>query len=103
MEGNEGYRNTRGAAGMGQDEPLIIRAPIEFEMVVDSGDADYLAYRTAFLTRAKMGIQWYDEPGGEGVEGDYKVFKFQHGQPKDGLQTVSVAIKPCRGVAVHAI
>lgn len=93
---SEGSSTTRASKPYSTSEPLLIALQIDFEMIVDSGDVHYAAFRAAFHAKTMLGIQWYDENGGDGVEADYKIHKFTHQQPIDGIQKVSVMLKPCR-------
>ena len=93
---SEGGSTTRASKPYSTSEPLLIALQIDFEMIVDSGDTHYAAFRTAFYAKTMLGIQFYDENGGEGIQADYKIHKFQHQQPLDNVQKVSVMLKPCR-------
>jgi len=71
----------------------------EFKLPVDHADAAYLAFEQAHLNRSAIGIAIMDGDitvaANEGLKGDFKVFKFDRSEPVDGIQTVSISLKPC--------
>jgi predicted secreted protein len=69
---------------------------LETSMIVDSADANYTAIRDAFFDDSIVGIQFYDEDGGEGIEGDFEIFTFNHGQALEEGQMVDVTLQPTR-------
>lgn len=88
--------STRGSEGYKTTEPTLIDLGLTFEMIIDSGDADFAAFRAAFYARTMIGIQYYDEDGGDGVQADFKITSFEQAQDLADVQKVSVEMKPCR-------
>lgn len=88
--------STRAGEGYKTTEPTLIDLTLTFEMVIDSGDTDFAAFRTAFYARTMIGIQYYDEDGGDGVQADFKITSFEQSQDLSDVQKVSVEMKPCR-------
>lgn len=96
LEMDEGDTTTRGSGGLKQSDPTLLAASIEFDMLVDNEDADYLAIRTAFLNRAAIAAKVVNKENGAGLDADFKVFKFNETQNLGEAQKVSVSMKPCR-------
>jgi hypothetical protein len=96
MEAAEANATTRGSAGFRNTEPTIIDITMEFDILYDPDGEDFQALKDAFMDRSLIGLQALDEDGGEGVIGDFKIFKFNQNEPLDGLHTISVTAKVCR-------
>lgn len=88
--------STRGSGGFKTTEPTLIDLGLTFDMVIDSADVDYAAFRTAFFARSMIAIEYYDETGGDGVRADYKITSFEQSQDLADVQKVAVEMKPCR-------
>ena len=99
LEDGEEDAATRGAGGWQQDEPGLRKAGLEFQIPLDTSDANYTALRDAYLARAFLDLAALDGPasGGnsQGLRAIMKIFKFSRGEPLNGVATVDVTIKPC--------
>jgi hypothetical protein len=93
METGEADVTTRAADGWRVYLPTLKEASLEFEMLVDSGDADYTTIRTAFLGSTKLSFAVLDNAG-NGVQFDGAVTNFSNSQPLEEGDSVSVTIRP---------
>ena len=99
LESGESDVTTRASLGFREMVPTLHSGAIDFEMVADPTDQGYIDFKTAWLARQILGIRFLDkvQPDGSGFEGDYCIFKFSRAEPVDGVQMISVSIKPTRG------
>jgi hypothetical protein len=106
--------SVRGGAGIKWTEPTQQDAAIEWEMVYDATDADFVAIQTAYLAKSMIELALADAAtgtafttGSGGVAGtkytrmECKVFKFERSEQLAGGNLYSVAAKPC--YSTHAI
>ena len=93
MEVGEADITTRAANGWKQSIGTLKDASIEFEMLVDSTDADYAAVRDAFLGNTALAI-FASNGSGSGLDCDAVVTNFSEEQPLEEAVTVKVTLKP---------
>ena len=71
---------------------------LDLVIPADPTDAAYLALEAAHINSRAIGIAIMDgaiaTPGTQGLKADFQVFKFQRGEPADGLQMMNVSLKP---------
>ena len=94
MAMGEADSTTRAAGGVKTAVPTLLEIPVEIEMFWDTADAGFQALKSAFLNRSAIGLQIMDEDSGEGWQGDFAVFGFPREEPVDGIQAVTISLKP---------
>ena len=89
---------TRANAGWEATAGKLKKASIEFQMPSDPADAGYLAFENCYHSGAVIGIACMDGSiivaGNKGLKADMKVLKFERAEPLDGVQMISVTLKP---------
>lgn len=93
MESGDADITTRAANGWKQSVATLKDASIEFEMLVDPNDADYIAIRNAYLTNAALAI-FVSDGQGSGLDCDAVVTNFTEDQPLEEAVSVKVTLKP---------
>ncbi|MCP4248085.1 MAG: hypothetical protein GY778_13645 [bacterium] len=97
LEQNEADATTRANAGWRATVAALKSGTLEFDMVWDTADAGFTAIKNAFFgaTAAlrKIGMQVLDGAGGEGLQADWNVMKFDRNEPLEEVVTVSVSMK----------
>lgn len=95
----EGDATVRGSNGWVMTEPTLITHELNFSLLRDQGHADYLALRNAAIARTAIVLAactgTITVAGEEYIKAEYKIFKFDEGEPLDGLATIDVVAKPC--------
>jgi len=79
-------------------EPTLMALGVEFDIVEDVGQADYVALRTAFLARSSLDIKLCSNTiatGEYSIRADMKVFKWDRKEDLNGINIISVSLKPC--------
>ena len=89
---------TRGGGGWKAVIGTVKEASIEFDLVWDSADAGVLAFLSAFLSGAVIGLAAADgvitTPGTLVFKADCAITKFDKKEPLENAQTVSITAKP---------
>lgn len=89
---------TRGNAGWRATVATLKDASVEFEMVWNAGDLDFVAVRDAFLNRTAIELAVLDGPvtasGSQGLRALCMVTNFSRNEPLEEAITVSVTVKP---------
>lgn len=93
MESGDADITTRAANGWKQSVATLKDASIEFEMLVDSNDADYIAIRDAYFQNKPLAIFCSDGQG-SGLDCDVVVTTFSEEQPLEEAVSVKVTLKP---------
>ncbi|HUT10072.1 MAG TPA: hypothetical protein VMY35_17355 [Phycisphaerae bacterium] len=93
LELTEEEATTREAEGWEMTEPILFRSSLEWTMNWKPSDTNFAAFKTAFFAKAAIALAALDGPGGEGLDADYKMFRFTRAEPK-GIVTVSCLAKP---------
>lgn len=97
IDWNEAEASTRGSGEA--VEPTLQKFEVDFEMLEDMDDADFLAIRAAFLAKTKM--DWflcsgaYNAQGETYVRSEAKVMSFKKTEPLKGVNKYAVKIKRC--------
>lgn len=91
---------TRRADGIAYSKPTILTATIEFEMITNSTDADYLAIMEAARDATALAFKCLDSASGEGVMGDFYVFTANRDEDEEKEEVLSVTLKPTRDYRV---
>jgi hypothetical protein len=98
LEAGEADVTTRGNNGWRATVATLKDAGIEFEMVWDSADPDFAAFRDAFLNRGAVEVAVMDGPiatsGSQGLRATCMVTKFTRTEPLEEAIAVAVTIKP---------
>lgn len=69
----------------------------EFEALYDMSDDGIEAFQQAYMNRSIMAVKILDGPNTTGTQGwhmDVAVLKFTKSEPLDGVQTVTIMVKP---------
>jgi hypothetical protein len=80
-------------------EPTLLGITIEFTMLEDIADTNYLALRAAFL--AKTPVEFMASTGVATTTSEpstrvtCKIIKFSKGEPLNGIDTYNVSAEPC--------
>lgn len=76
------------------------KSPVDFKMVAELSDADYLAFRTKYAARQAIALGIFDgdveTAGVQGLWADFAILKFVESQPINGVVEVDVSVKPRR-------
>lgn len=98
LTADEVEASTRGGGGFKQFLAGLIDAGITWTMVWVDGDTDITALRTAFLSRAPIGLAVMTggiaAAGSEGLWLDVIVTGFDRQEPLNGAVTVAITVKP---------
>ena len=98
LEAGEADVTTRANAGWRATVATLKDASVEFEMVWDSADPDFAAYRDAFLNTTAIEVAVMDgdivTSGSQGLRATCMVTKFSRNEALEEAITVSVTIKP---------
>lgn len=94
LEVTEEDATTREGDGWETPEPILFRMSLEWEMNWKPGDANFQALRQAFFAKSAIALAALDGVGGEGIDADFKIFKFARSEPVAGIVKVSVTAKP---------
>jgi hypothetical protein len=82
-----------------QFEPTLEEIAFEWEMIYDPADADFVAFQTAYRTRAKVDLAFSDGPmatsGTNYFRIECKIFGFERSETLEGMATRKVTAKPC--------
>jgi hypothetical protein len=101
IDADEAEATTRGMNGWKALEPAILAAGVEFTSIWETTDAWITALVTAFFAKSSLDIAVLDgpssggSPASQGLRAVMKVFKFERGEPIDGVATIDFGIKPC--------
>lgn len=98
LESAEADVTTRANNGWRANVPTLKDASIEFEMVWDSGDADFTAIQTAFLSNGSIELLVLDgasgTTGSQGLRATCSITSFTRNESLEEALTVSVTAKP---------
>ncbi|MCE9530353.1 MAG: phage tail protein [Planctomycetes bacterium] len=98
LEAGEADVTTRGNNSWRATVATLKDASIEFDMVWDTGDADFAAIRDAFLN--KTGIEFavmdgdISTAGSQGLRATCAITKFSRNESLEEALTVSITVKP---------
>lgn len=89
---------TRGGQGWRQKLSTLKDGVVEFEIVWETGDADFEAYRDSFLNDTLIDCAVMDgdieDADQQGLRAEFETFSFSRQEPIDGAVTASVTIEP---------
>ena len=98
LEAGEADVTTRGNAGWRATVATLKDASVEFDMVWDTADDDFAAFRDAFLNHTAVEVAVMDgdvaAAGSQGLRATCAVTNFSRNEPLEEAVTVSVTIKP---------
>jgi predicted secreted protein len=98
LETGEADVTTRGNAGWRATVGTLKDASIEFEMVWDTDDEDFVAIRDAFLINSVIKFLVMDgnrtDEGSQGLEALCRIMNFSRSEPLEEAISVSVTAKP---------
>ncbi|MDW8244903.1 MAG: phage tail tube protein [Thermogemmata sp.] len=98
LEAGEADVTTRGNNGWRATVATLKDASIEFEMVWNAGDADFVAIRDAFLNRTAIELAVLDgpttSPGSQGLQATCMVINFSRNESLEEAIIVSVTVEP---------
>jgi hypothetical protein len=76
------------------------KATIEFQMIYDTADTDWTAFKNAFLNGTAVELAVMDGPiataGSEGLRASFEVLKWSHSQNLEEALMTDISIKPTR-------
>lgn len=98
LETGESDITTRGNNGWRATAATLKDGSIEFEMVWDSGDADFTAIKDAWSGSSEIAMMALDggesTSGSQGLASNFTVTNFTRNEPLEEAITVSVTLKP---------
>jgi hypothetical protein len=101
LQAGEADVTTRGNNGWRATVATLKDGTVDFEMVWDAGDADFVAFRDAFLDNEPIELAVMDGPitgtgssGSQGLRASFAVTGFSRNEPLEEAITVPVSIKP---------
>lgn len=98
LEKGEADVTTRAGAGFRQRIGTLKDARVEFEIVWETGDADFEAYRDSWLNDTLVDCAVMDgditTEDQQGLRAEFETFNFSRQEPIDGAVTASVNIAP---------
>ena len=98
LEASEADVTTRGNAGWRATIAALKDGSIEFEMVWDTGDADFTAIKDAFFGNTSIEFAVMDGDvagsGSQGLRATMAITNFSRNEPLEEAITVSVTAKP---------
>ncbi len=101
LEAGEADVTTRANNGWKATAATLKDASIEFQMVWDTGDTDFLAIRDAYLNNTNIEVAAMDgaitglgSSGSQGLRATCMVTSFTREEPLEEALTVSVTLKP---------
>lgn len=74
--------------------PTLKNLSIEFGMIVDPSDANYVAIKNAWLNNTPLAFLCLDKEGGEGPDADFAVTAVPREEALEGVEMINVTIKP---------
>lgn len=98
-EVDEADVSTRAGGGFTFSEPTLLKGGLDFNLVDDPNDTFLNSLRTAYLNRTALDLAVLNGAmnvsGTRGLRAEFKVFKFENGQPLKDKATFDVSLKPC--------
>ncbi|MCI0333697.1 MAG: phage tail protein [Planctomycetes bacterium] len=98
LETGEADVTTRGNNGWRATVGTLKDASIEFEMVWDTGDADFTAFKDAFFNGTSIELAVMDgniaSAGSQGLRAECRIINFTRSEALEETITVSVTAKP---------
>jgi hypothetical protein len=98
LEKNEADVTTRGNDGWRAIVGVLKDATIEFNMIADGADDDYIAFRDAFLTNDDVEVfvmsADVDEADSEGLRATCSVLGFTRNEPLEEALNIDVTLRP---------
>lgn len=98
LETGEADVTTRANSGWKQTLATLKDGSLEFEMVWDTGDADFAAMLTAWLGNDEIGMAVMDGDitvnGNQGLVSNFTITNFSRTEPLEDAIKVSVTMKP---------
>lgn len=78
-------------------DTVLFQASIDFDILWDETDANFLALWTAFTTKTAMAFKCLSKANGKGLKADFKVVKFERNEDIESGIMAAVSIKPTIG------
>jgi hypothetical protein len=98
LEKNEADVTTRGNDGWRALVGVLKEATIEFNMIADGADEDYIAFRDAFLNNTNIEVfvmsADVDEADSEGLRATCSVLGFTRNEPLEEALNIDVTLRP---------
>lgn len=102
LEKNEADVTTRGNDGWRGTVGVLKDGSVEFQMLWDSADADFIALRDAWLNDTDIVLAVLDgdkdTPGVQGLYADFQVTNFSRNEPLEDAVSTDVTVKPSVGL-----
>lgn len=93
FESAESDTTTRKSNGWRSTKPTLKEGTLEFSMLYDTEDDDYLALQTAFFTNTPIAF-FATDGSGKGLDADFSITSFSMEQSLEEAVSVSVTAKP---------
>jgi len=104
LETGEADGSSRGGGGWRQVLAGLKDGSVEFELVWESGDADFEAFRDAWLNQTLIDCWVLDggsaTSGSQGLRAEFSVTNFSRNEPLEEVLTAQVSMRP--GVSSNA-
>ena len=76
-------------------DTVLFSASIDFDILWDETDSNFVAIWTAFITKAARAFKCLSKANGKGLDADFKVVKFERNEDLESGIMAAVSIKPC--------
>lgn len=93
LESGEADVTTRATKGWRASVATLKEASLEFGILYDTEDADFLAFQAAYFGNTPLSLFVTDGAGG-GLDADWSITGFSVEQPLEEALTVSITAKP---------
>jgi len=93
LESGEANVTTRATSGWKASVATLKDASLEFGILYDTEDADFLAFQTAYFSNEPMAL-FISDGEGSGLDADFSITGFTVEQPLEEAIAVSIKAKP---------
>lgn len=101
LESGEADVTTRAAEGWKASIATLKEASLEFGMLYDTADLDFIAFKSAYLNGTALPL-FISDGAGVGLTADFSITGFSVEQPLEEAMTVSVTAKPTDTTSARA-
>ena len=93
LESGEANVTTRATSGWKASVATLKDASLEFGILYDTEDADFLAFQTAYFSNEPMAL-FISDGAGSGLDADFSITSFTVEQPLEEAIAVTIKAKP---------
>jgi hypothetical protein len=101
LEMAEAKANSR-ATKFALSDVALLTASIDFSIIWDETDSNFLAMWTAFTGRTALAFKCLSKTSGKGLDADFKLHKFVRKESLEEGEVAEVSIKPCPSTRLPA-